>query len=78
MLKYPHKHFTLYLAKRQPFRSVKQKYFLIYMKKDSLIEYTKAELIDIERSFPICAHNAGHYEISLREWSTQRINGRAD
>lgn len=78
MLKYLHKHFTLYLAKRQPFRKCQAKYFLIYMKKDSLIEYTKAELIDIERSFPICAHNAGHYEISLREWSTQRINGRAD
>lgn len=55
------------------------KYFLrIYMKQDSLIEYTKAELIDIERSLPLCAHNAGHYEISLREWSTQRNNGRAD
>ena len=48
------------------------------MQKDTLIEYTKVDSIEIDKSLPICTHNAGHYEISLREWSTARPHGRSD
>ena len=48
------------------------------MQKDTLIEYTKSESMEIDENLPLCVHNAGHYIITLCEWSTSRPYGRDD